>query len=46
MVGFQRGKVTIMAWKDKSVESLMSTVHTVTPKDVEKRSQLKNDLIV
>lgn len=37
IVGCQRGKVTIMAWKDKKIVSLLSTVHTTKMVEVEKR---------
>lgn len=41
IVGFKRGKVTVMAWKDKKIVSLLSTVHTLTMKNVEKRGEVR-----
>lgn len=37
IVGFQRGKVTVMAWKDKKIVSLLSTIHTVNMVEIEKK---------
>lgn len=39
IVGFQRGKVTVMAWKDKKTVSLLSTIHTVKMVEIEKRGE-------
>lgn len=41
IVGFQRGKVTVMAWKDKKIVSLLSTIHSLRMKDVEKRGEIR-----
>lgn len=44
IVGFLRGKVTVMAWKDKKIVTLLSTVHTLTMKNVEKRGEVRERL--
>lgn len=35
--GFQKGKITIMAWKDKKLVFILSTIHTMKMKEVEKK---------
>lgn len=39
ITGFQRGKVTVMKWKDKKDVSLLSTVHSLQMSTVEKRQK-------
>lgn len=41
IVGYQRGKLTVMAWKDKKIVSLLSTLHTTKMVDVEQRLGVK-----
>lgn len=41
IVGYQRGKVTAMKWKDKKDISLLSTIHSLEIVDTEKRGEIK-----
>lgn len=41
IVGFQRGKITVMAWKDKKIVSLLSSIHTVNMVEIEKKGEKK-----
>ncbi|XP_022251164.1 piggyBac transposable element-derived protein 4-like isoform X2 [Limulus polyphemus] len=46
IMAYQRGKVTVMHWKDKKDVILLSTVHNAEMVDVEKRGELKKPKVV
>lgn len=41
VVGYQKGKMTVMAWQDKKVVTLLSTVHSTKMLEVQKRGETK-----
>lgn len=40
LIGYQRGKVAVMKWRDKKDVALLSTLHDLTKVDVQKRNKV------